>query len=318
MTWTARINTTYVSTHVGTGTYTRNILEALPEARRLRLPSGLLKANTPAFWSKRVAEVGLGLLGPALLHPYWAATASRRHILSILDFVQFDEATPVEQQMLARAARTAGSLLVLSDQVREQVQIRLQRAAVVAPAFPDGEWFAPTVPRPESARTLRLAYWGGFHQRKRITDLMCQLAADADAPDVELHHPGPPLLAFGEMGLRAVAYGELSAAGVRDLVDSCHVALYPSDNEGLGLPVFEALLRDRPLICAALTVYDEFSRPGRARLSWAPGQPVAPLLRQALSCPVGGGPASLRLPQREANVAVLREALLTAIEGRVT
>ena len=248
------LNVSYATSAVGTGVYTRNLRAALPELTPLRLPSPLLAARPVPFWVRRAVESQLRWRGP-VLHPYWATSMSRNGTICLLDFVQYDEASDIERFLLRRSVAMARNVLALSSHVASKVTERIGRAAIVAPPFPDSPWFAAPTPRPRMDKVLRVAYWGGFHPRKAFTDLLAGLQ-DFGRP-VQVHHTGSPRPPTP--GIDLVSHGVLSTTDLVAMVDSCHVAAYPSTTEGFGLPVFEALLRDRPLLCNRLAVYSEFS-----------------------------------------------------------
>lgn len=312
------INASFAALPVGTGTYTRNITAALPEARCLSIPASFLAANPLSFWGKRLVEVGGGLVRGSILHPYWAADMSRTSRISVLDFVQYDSGTPLERALLRRAARNAAGILALSNFIAGAVEERLARTAVVAPPFPDREWFdTPRVPLPRFAGRWHIAYWGGQHPRKRYCEFLKVFDSLDLARDVTVHHPGGNL-GWQPKRLRIVAHGLLSRRALIALVDSCHAAVYPSSEEGFGLPVFEALLRGRPVLTADLPVYKEFVKDalGRAVIRELDTAEVRSAVERLLGLAgnSSGTLAALRFPQYETNRSRLRSALLS-LEG---
>lgn len=314
------LNTTYAHTHVGTGVYTRNMLVALPEARRLRLPARLLASNAAAFWTRRAAETAMSAIPSTVFHPYWATDLSSRHVISVLDFVQFHEATATERQVLARAARGADAVLVLSRAVASQIEWPRPRV-VVAPPFPDDAWFdTPLTPRrPSTSGPIRIGYFGGWHSRKGMPTLLEALGRSSITSDVEIHCTGRTPRDTPR-GLRIVTHGSLPTAETVALVDSCHVVVYPSIDEGYGLPVVEALLRERPLICRDLPVYREFVQHAGALhvpACWDDPNEIAIAIETAVASPplrryeaLVAGAAS-----RDRAVTILRSALFSAREA---
>ena len=118
-------------------------------------------------------------------------------------------------------------------------------------------WFeTPVTPRrTTSDGRLRIGYFGGWHARKGMPAFLDALGRSALADDVEVHCTGrPPNIGR----VRVVARGHLSTSQTVALADACDVVVYPSSEEGYGLPVVEALLRERPVLCRDLRPYAEF------------------------------------------------------------
>lgn len=307
---TVQVNATYVDLPVGTGTYTRNLLAALPEARRLRLPQRLTRASAAAYWTRRAAEVAMGTVPGTTVHPYWSATAGRRQVLAPLDFVQYREANRFDRRLLRRAAQRSGCLLALSAHTAREFEDTFAQRVVIAPPFPDVAWYAPPVTAPAVSGPLRVAYWGGDHPRKQIDVLLGALPGTG--LEIEIHHTGR---LTAPQGVATVSHGTATADDLVRMVDSCHLSVYPSREEGFGLPVFESLLRDRPVLISPLEVYTEFTK-GPAVITvhdWGDTQEV----RSAIEA---GGTVrerpveSLLRPTRDTAVAQLRLSLTQALE----
>lgn len=310
------VNTTYRDSAVGTGTYTRNIMAALPEARRTSFPKWLLTSHGSAFWSKRAAEALWSALPGTVVHPYWAASPSRRHLVAALDLVQYREGTRLERRALLAAARHARAVLALTPTTARMVEAEIGRKVVVAPPFPDRPWFQqPLTARRPVAGPVRLAYWGGWHHRKGIGSFLAGLADSSLAGQVEVHCLAVPREWAGEAWVRD--HGRLSTDRLVELVDSVDVAVYPSSEEGYGLPVAEALLRERPVVALPLDVYTDFINPSPFFVSLDDLGPhsIAAAVERALGAPKTERAASLRTPSAPAATALLRTALIEAVES---
>jgi Glycosyl transferases group 1 len=305
------INTTYRGSPVGTGVYTRNLLEALPEARTIRLPERMVAAHRYAHWGKRAAEVMMAAVPGRLVHPYWSVDRSSRHVVSALDTVQYREASSTERALLRSAARHCGGLLSLSEWSAASVADDIGRRPVVAPPFSDAPWYdEPLAPPPSGAR-LRIAFWGGFHPRKRFAEFLHALEVSPLRDDVTVLTSGS---FAGSSPVDVESRGHLTTPELVAMVDSCHLTVFPSTEEGWGLPIAESLLRERPVLCSDLPVYREF----------ATGQGLTPVadwsdpecLEQAITRaqhPVSRS-AALIDPHRGSAVSRLRQAVQDVLE----
>ncbi len=309
------VNATYRDSAVGTGTYTRNIMAALPEARCSSLPKALLAGRPSAFWSKRAAEALWSGLPGTVVHPYWAASPSGRHVVAALDLVQYREGTGLERRALLAAARRTRAVLALTPTTARMVEAEIGREVIVAPPFPDRPWFEqPLTPRRPIAGPVRLAYWGGWHQRKGISAFLEGLADSPLAGEVEVHCLAVPQEWAGTAWIHD--HGRLSTDRLVELADSVDVAVYPSSEEGYGLPVAEALLRQRPVVALPLAVYTDFIKPSPlfVPLDDLGPQSIVAAVERAVGAPETGRAASLRTPSSRAATALLRAALTKAVE----
>lgn len=245
------LNAIYRSSAVGTGTYTRNLTDALPEARALVFPSRLTHQKASLYWMRRTMELAAGALPLTVVNPYWSAGGAKHSIISALDLVQYRQSTKLERSVLRRSLLRAVGVLTLSAKVASEISAEFGIDTVVAPPFPDCEWYTQR-PRqqPSSAGRIRIAYWGGRHPRKGIDEFRSAIMKTNIGTDVEFVCAGS-----------SVGNGvKFSRRQLVDMVDSCHLSVYPSREEGFGLPVFESLLRYRPVIVRRLEVYGEFAR----------------------------------------------------------
>lgn len=308
------INATYYRSPVGTGTYTRNIMAALPQARLFRGHEYLTKPKTAAFWSKRILEEFTSLIPSVMLHPYWATSMSSRHIIAALDSVQYKDATRFERQMLHASAQHAKAVLVLSEAARSVIGDIVDRPTVLAPPFPDAPWYAEAIAKklPKQGR-IRVAYWGGWHPRKGMLDFLRSLGQSSIAHDVELHCIGAPPMRHN---LRVVSYREMKTSHLVKLVDTADLCVYPSGEEGFGLPVFESLLRRRPIISRPLSCYGEFVRgaEGHITLDSIDPESVRCAIVQAVETRLPHRSELLVRPERDESLILLRKALQQSVK----
>lgn len=270
------INGMYIDADVGTGTYTRALSAALPEAAiwrpgppRLNTPfdyvgaitTRALSRSSGAYYHKLWDETCMrrAVAKGVHLHPYPAIALDRSAVLSVLDLIHYRSANSLNRRLISRSIRMALDLLTISSVTADEVAAEFGRQAHVVEPIPAPEFFS--TPRTPARRpgTLRVAYWGGWHRRKSILPAIEALASTP----IELVAVGSAeSLVVLPGGLRVRTVAPLSTSELVSMVDSCDVALYPSSEEGYGLPVVEALLRDRPVIVQPLAPYQAFLRPG--------------------------------------------------------
>ncbi len=308
-----RLNTTYASSSVGSGTYTRNMLLALPGAQEFRLPAALTRPRPIPFWTKRLVEELFSIAPGTTIHPYWAASCSSGDVVSALDLVQYREATVVERQMLRRSVRSARAVLALSAAAALEVEAELGRRCVVAHPFPDAAWYRPSLGlREKPSRQIRLAYWGGWHKRKGISAFLEALSRSRIAPDVEVVLVGraPQVL-----GLQVERHPVVAVNALVAIAESCDLSVYPSQEEGFGLPVFESLLRGVPVITRSLPVYDEFvaASPAHIRLESNEPAEVAQAVEDAIAGDVPPVASLLKWTTRDQALALIKDSLRKAL-----
>ena len=309
------INASYLGLPVGTAAYTDNLVTALPQARTVRLPAALLRSTASAFWTKRLAELASSIVPADVIHPFWATSISSHHVVSALDLVQFREGTSIERRLLRAAGHRAKAVLVLSQAMAPEIASELDRDVVVAPPFAGGEWYeseSAPLPAPAGDGRVRIAYWGGWHERKGMTAFLDRLARSSISSDVEVHCTGRPPFA---PKLKVVVHDGMGTHDLVEMVDGCHLSVYPSDEEGFGLPVLESLLRRRPVVCRPLPVYDEFSS-GHGRVhpaDWETPEEIEAAILSALQLPAFSPNEALVKPLREDSVSELRSAVMMAL-----
>jgi glycosyltransferase involved in cell wall biosynthesis len=186
------------------------------------------------------------------------------HDLTFFDHPEWHERSKVAffSPMLRISARRARALIAVSEHTAARLRARLAPTApvVVAPHGVDHDRFRPA-PRGDAEDLARLrglgvqppyvAFAGTLEPRKNVPALIAAFAAVADA------HPTLRLVIAGRDGWGAVAVRDAAAAsGVTTRIirsgwlpgpalaafyRQSEVVVYPSHEEGFGLPALEAL-----------------------------------------------------------------------------
>ena len=257
------LNGAYLGYDDGTATWSQALSLALPGACVVRPSFDPTRRSRVAFSRKIVYELGFRRHRADLrVHPYWACALDSRCALVVLDSLGAAVANGW-QPMLARASlRRARLLATISRQEQATLEEIFQRRFAVLTPFPDPRFFElPSAATPSGGREqcLRVAYWGGWHERKAVAELLETLPPSAS---VHFYCTGrPPACVAQRPDVTCV--GRLTLHDLIRLIDSAHVALYPSRAEGLGLPLYEALLRGRPVIVRDLPCYSDYLREPR-------------------------------------------------------
>lgn len=307
-----RFNNLYRSTHDGTGSWTRSLLDldigwetphpSLDPSRQERL----------AFLQKTLFELAFRTKGGRLrVHPYAAATLDRSAALVILN-VPFDQRSqrgwyPL---LVRRSIAMADRLATISREQQQLLAKRHGRTFALLTPHPEPDFFALPLPYPPRAGdTTVVAYWGGWHARKGMGDL---LATITPSPEFQFVVTGSPPEHIANRPDVTTA-GSLCTSELIRLIDSATIAAYPSRAEGFGLPVYEALLRDKPVVARRLAPYEDFVRTNQAAgVHWFDDDnQFLSALRQAGSAAKQGVPAraSLRTPDLPDAQALLQTQL---------
>lgn len=199
---------------------------------------------------------------------------------------------------IAAGLSSAAHVMCDTDAVRrELVSALLVRAdrVSVAPLGVDDRFFAEALSAPDEA--VDLLHVGSTAARKRIDVLLRIVAAAAiDTPSVRLVRVGDPLLdehrqLARDLGIadRIVEHRDVDEDALAAFYRHATLVLQPSDREGFGLPVVEALASGTPVVASDLPVLREvggsavtFCPPGDVD-AWA--RSVAELLRERVDCP---------------------------------
>lgn len=165
----------------------------------------------------------------------------------------------------------------------------------VAPLGVDDRFFSEDAPDIDTH--VDLLHVGSTVPRKRIDVLLRVVAAvAADAPSLRLVRVGDPLTdeqrqMARELGIadRIVERPDVDEEELPHVYRAAAIVLQPSDREGFGLPVVEALASGTPVVASDLRVLREvggdavtFCRTGDVH-AWA--RAVGELLRERADCP---------------------------------
>jgi glycosyltransferase involved in cell wall biosynthesis len=291
------INAAYLGGADGTAAVTECVIDAYPGMATIRPRFDPALPGRIAFRRKVAYELAFRRHSATLrVHPYAACALDTGAAVLVLDALATHGSrrhwhTRLLRRCIARADRVA----TISESERQRLSRLFAREFAVLTPYPARAFFeSPPTPRRRRERVLRVGYWGGWHPRK---DILRRLAEVAPADDVRFYvtgSPQPQLAGRGDITwLGRVTLDELVA-----LLDFVDVALYPSVDEGFGLPPYEALLRGRPVILRELGCYADYlaswARPGVITLSEAVG--LAEALDASRASPPVAAPEYLQTP----------------------
>ncbi len=164
------------------------------------------------------------------------------------------------RSMIRRALRASAAVLTVSESVREEIERDFPSARGKVEAIPNGVlplFSAEPDPRdPAVIRDLGLTprafflYVGNDKPHKRL-DLLIEAwrRAGPQMPDVRLAIAGAaPAPYAAEQGVTVA--GRVADADLASLYRSALALVQPSDFEGFGLPVAEAMASGTPVICS--------------------------------------------------------------------
>jgi glycosyltransferase involved in cell wall biosynthesis len=215
------------------------------------------------------------------------------------------------------AARRAAVIVCVSRTTAERLDavVRLSVPVVVAPHGVDHRRFAPSEPTP-GADTRALAglgldpgrplvtFVGTMEPRKGVADLVRAFDQIAGShPEARLVLAGQtgwgadqvgPALARARHADRVVRTGYVPDEAVPALLRSSAVVVYPSLEEGYGLPALEALACGAPLVTTSGTAMEEVAGPAAILVPPARPDQLAEALDGALGPEVGSVGAARR------------------------
>lgn len=309
------VNGMFLTSSVGTGTFTRAVVGALPWGEVWRPRHDLLRASTSTYYGKLAVEASLGRRHRKrhVLHPYLANAVDQRAYLVVLDWIGAVEHAWPQRVLRDAALASARGLAAISHSQADELVAHTRRAMAVLTPHPDAAFYeqlpslAATSPRP------KILYWGGNHPRKRVADLVSIAGL---LTDVEFRLVGVPTRGGTLENLKYLP--TLSAEDLIREIDRADLCVYLSTQEGFGLPPYEALLRGRRVLVDSLPSYRDFVRPGAPDVHYLPPDRSRESLRdavvRAMQQPLDGMPVrNLLYPTLAQAQAVLREQLLNWI-----
>jgi glycosyltransferase involved in cell wall biosynthesis len=233
--------------------------------------------------------------------------------VTVLDLVQYRSSNPPTRFLWRRSIERAGDVIGISHHGCGEVHREFGRSAHLVEPIAAMEFFETERQPPPRGKTVRIAYWGGWHERKGIAWAIEELGRGPLPGPIELTAigPQPTKETHGRLRLRVVPATTVSE--LIDIIDASDVVIYPSSEEGYGLPVVEGLLRDRPVVARALPSYQTFlahDTPGL--LTFDRSQPGSLISAIDRARNVGEGTALSSLAQTDLSAARhrLREQVL--------
>lgn len=203
---------------------------------------------------------------------YYRPPASRRtaSVMTVYDFIYERYRSGLARQVhgfqKSRALHRADVILSISHSTRSDLLERYPRIdpsrVVVTHLAHDAEVFRPMEAKAE--RDAALAHQVLFvGQRAGYKQFTLAVEALRNLPDLSLLIVGPPLTAEEEQTLQSVLPGRWSLRdgvhneALRQLYAQCFALIYPSDYEGFGLPVLEAMACGAPVVCSHVSSIPE-------------------------------------------------------------
>jgi glycosyltransferase involved in cell wall biosynthesis len=258
---TLAFNAAYAGRTDGTGAWTDCLLSLGLDWKPLRVTFDPTQANRWSFYRKLIYEAAFQRETADLrIHPYAACAFDRKAAIVVLDAIGAGGGHDWHAKLVRHSIRRADRLATLSEHQRARLEALHDRAFAVLTPFPEASFFespsrveASGIARPESGR-MRIGYWGGWHPRKGMRDVLRtvpqgsagEFVVTGDAPRDVSARPD------------VTALGRLDRSSLIAVIDTCDVAVYPSRDEGFGLPPYEALLRGLPVVVRDLPCYREF------------------------------------------------------------
>lgn len=203
--------------------------------------------------------------------------------------------------LLGQCLRRAGRVVAVSDRTRADVESAFPHLLARVEVIPHG---MRKLPAPAGPREHILAFGGGADPRKRVP-LMIEAYREYRTTS-----PDPlPLVVLSRAGLLADQSGQLRGLGARlvpsatatevdALMAGAAALLYPTGEEGFGLPILEAAEAATPVVMdARARVAEEVVGPHCVQVEGEGAKDWAEALRRAVS--QGPVTASLGLPEWE-------------------
>ncbi len=254
------INGAYLESTDGTGAWSRSLLASISEAATVVVPSLDPARTSRAAFAKKIAfEIGMQRHKAQLrLHPYAACALDRNAALVVLNAPFDDERrTGWHAKLVDRSVELADRVSTISRDQQIRLERHYRRPFALLTPLPDEAFFRPiALASTFHEGPIRVGYWGGWHPRKGMEQA---LRSFVPREDITFFVTGKLPAALSDRP-DVAAVGKLSTSQLVDFVDAIDVAVYPSLDEGFGLPPYEALLRGKPVVARPLPCYKDFAR----------------------------------------------------------
>lgn len=250
------LNGEYLGRHDGTASWTECVLDAFEFGRVVRPGFDPTRVGRATFYWKVAYEVTFRWRGGAArVHPCSAPALDRNASIVLLDAIgSGGTGTGWHPRLVRRSIQLARRVATISRaESRILEEIHGRKFSVLTP-YPARAFFADIAQPLPASGPFRIGYWGGWHPRKAVEAFMQQIEPSTDLQFVCTGTPPPSLAGRPDI----TWLGRLSRDEQIQMIDSVHGSIYPSTREGFGLPPFESLLRDRPVIIQPLDCYRDF------------------------------------------------------------
>lgn len=160
-----------------------------------------------------------------------------------------------KQRSLAAADVVSCISSFTRDEALELMPMLDPAKLVVIPLGVDTKMFYPELNNSEQAPTRRVVFVGQRGGYKRF-DLA--LGAVAQIPDLTLSVVGPAMTKSEKERAEKIIpgrwteHGQIDTDALRNLYSTAFAFIYPSDSEGFGLPILEAMASGCPVVCSNL------------------------------------------------------------------
>jgi len=294
------INGYYQNGAFGVGNTTRCLLDlGVLRPSAVRQPGrSRIRASVHKLWFEATLQFRAGV--ELAVHPYFSAACARKAVVFIHDAMG---AGRQPDRLHRLTASRAQCLVTVSEASRRRLARVYGDRFMLFTQYPDLAFYSTPISRPDTP-SATVGYWGGSADHKRV-DLVGGLAGGGWAV-----WSTSPIA-----GVRHEHYPD-----VRQLVsaiDASTVAVYPSMEEGFGLPVYEAAARGVPVVVRRLPCYEDFVTMDDTLgvFAFDDDQSFGDAVKRAMAWRREPAPLpALKLPHLDAARAVARQQLIDILK----